>query len=449
MGVPYDPRLMRLLADLLYLAAGVLYLPVAAYQAAVQKKNRTGWRQRFGDVPRFDPQKERIWIHAVSLGEINATPSLVRALEQKLPDVEIVFSTTTDTGFARGVQLYGEGRVFRFPLDFSAVISKALDRIRPSMIVLVELEVWYNLVHLAAKRHIPIVVVNGRLTERSANRLKLLGKPARSMFEKLYWVCAQDDTIAARFRSLGVADDRIEVTSSLKWDTAEIRNEVEGAGELAESVGLDRDRPILVCGSTGNDEEGVLLKAYRSLCNELASGGADAPQLVVVPRKPERFDEVAKLIASAGFNCLRRSEFVDTSAATLPAEDAGAALTVILGDTMGEMKKWYALATLVFVGRSLVPMGGSDPIEVAALGKPIIAGPHMQNFALPMQALTSSGAAKTVQSASELPDLLQALLADPPALQSMGLAGQQSVRENQGATQRTATRIASLLERSL
>ncbi len=172
---------MRWLADAVYLIIGLIYLPVALYHALVVGKNRRGWRQRFGGVPRFDPDRRRIWIHAVSLGEINATPKLVEALRQPLPDVDIVLSTTTDTGYVRGVQLYGVDRVFRFPLDFSWVMARVLNRVRPTLIVLVELEVWPNLVHLASRRGIPIAVVNGRLTERSARRLAWFGGTVRTM----------------------------------------------------------------------------------------------------------------------------------------------------------------------------------------------------------------------------------------------------------------------------
>ena len=173
---------MRWLADLIYVFAGLAYLPVALYQAIVLGKNRRGWGERFGSVPLRDAGKPRIWIHAVSLGEINATPRLVDALRARLPDHDIVVSTTTDTGFARAVQLYGADHVFRFPLDFSLVISRVLRRIRPTLIVLVELEVWYNLTCMATARGVPIAVVNGRLTERSARRLLLLGPFCRQMF---------------------------------------------------------------------------------------------------------------------------------------------------------------------------------------------------------------------------------------------------------------------------
>src|SRR3990170_3037020 len=170
---------MRWLADIAYLLAGLVYLPLALYHALIVGKNRRGWGQRFGGVAVRDPRRPCIWIHAVSLGEINATPRLAAALRERLPGTDIVFSTTTDTGYARGVELYGADRVFRFPLDFSMVVARVLRRVRPTMIVLVELEAWYNLVRMATRRGIPVAVVNGRLTERSARRLGRLGPFAR------------------------------------------------------------------------------------------------------------------------------------------------------------------------------------------------------------------------------------------------------------------------------
>jgi len=392
---------MRWFANGLYFVAGLLYLPVAAYNALFLGKNRRGWRERFGFVRARRSGVPRVWIHAVSLGETNATTRIVAEIEKRLPDVDIVFSTTTDTGYARAAQLYGADRVFRFPLDFSPVISRVLRRIAPTMIVLVELELWYNLTTMAAARHIPIAVINGRLTARSARRFGFLGGGARRMFRAVTWVGAQDEAIAERFRKLGTPPDRVEVTSSLKWDSAQVTDHVEGSEAAASALGIDCSRPLWVCGSTGPGEEAMILNAYRRITersHRVAQGlPVDQPdtrdvvdaQLVVVPRKPERFDEVARLIEREGFRCTRRSVHGDDN----PAQRVSAP-TVFLGDTMGELRKFYALADVVFVGRSLVAMGGSDPMEVAALGKPMIVGPHMDNFADPTDVLARAGAGR-------------------------------------------------------
>lgn len=435
---------MRWLVDLAYLLVGFIYLPVALYQALVVGKNRSGWGARFGFVPSFDPGRRRIWIHAVSLGEINATPQLVESLKCHLPDAHFVFSTTTDTGYARAVQLYGADCVFRFPLDFSLVVARVLRRVQPSMIVLVELEVWYNLVHAARKRGIPVAVVNGRLTVRSARRLKRLGKPVRSMFGGLSWVGAQDEAIADRFRQLGVSSERLCVTSSLKWDSASVTGSIEGAEALADAVGIDRSCPVWVCGSTGPGEEEMILRAYRDLIANYSDGSDEkdaAPTLVIVPRKPERFDEVARVIVREGFSCVRRSERLDGAGNSTQNEDS-----VILGDTMGELRKFYSLADVVFVGRTLVPMGGSDPMEVAAMGKPMVVGPHTDNFQLPVDVLRGADALRTVASADALASTVQRILNDSSLAAGLGSRARRVVLANQGATQRTADALVRLMQ---
>jgi 3-deoxy-D-manno-octulosonic-acid transferase len=430
---------MRWLADGVYAVLALLYIPVALYNALILGKNRTGWAERFGRLPSRDPDVTRVWIHAVSLGEINATPRLAEMFQRELPDAQIVFSTTTDTGFQRAVQLFGRDRVFRYPLDFSWMVARALDAVRPSMIVLVELEVWPNLVCEAARRAIPVVVVNGRLTVRSAKRLMRLGGLIRSVFSKLVWVGAQDEAIAARFRGLGVDPQRIEITGSVKWDTAVVAEQVPGDKELATAVGLDHLRPVIVCGSTGPGEEKIILDAFQKVV--VARGLQRAPRLIIVPRKPERFNEVAGLIERSGFSCVRRS--------THPNGGPTAKLTdesVILGDTMGELRAFYSLAQLVFIGRSLVPMGGSDPMEVAGLGKPILTGPHVGNFEQPVTILAESGTLKIVDSVAALVEQIQGWLDDPVGFEERGKLGRDVVVRCQGATLVTVRRLAGLLQ---
>lgn len=433
---------MRWVADFCYVLAGLVYLPVALYNAFVRGKNRRGWGQRFGAVPHFDASRQRLWIHAVSLGEVNATPALVEGLRRVRPDLDVVVSTTTDTGFARATALYGAERVFRFPLDFSFAVRRALDRVHPELIVLVELEVWFNLIREADRRGIPIAVVNGRLTERSASRLARLGGIARSMFRRLTWVGAQDATIAARFERLGTPPERIEITSSMKWDTASVADRVPGTDELRVALGLGENEVLWVCGSTGDDEELPLLEAFRALL--AGSTGAaltpTPPRLALVPRKPERFNDVARLIERCGFGVVRRSLCPDGT--STPRGDVRA---VILGDTLGELRKFYALARIVYVGRSLVPLGGSDPIEAAALGRAVLCGPHMNNFEAPVAALAEAGALRRVGSTTELAAAVRDWLSDPAALAERGEKARRVVVSHQGATGRTVDRLAAIL----
>ena len=340
-------------------------------------------------------------------------------------------------------------------LVVSAVIAAVLRRVKPLMIILVELEVWYNLIGLASRADIPVVVVNGRLTERSARRFALIGAFGRDMFSRLAWVGAQDESIAQRFRALGVAGDRVDVTSSMKWDTADVTERVDGQERLASALGIDGARPLLVCGSTGVGEEALLLNAFRGLLGALeekregdAAGtsevmAATRPILVIVPRKPERFGEVARLLERSGIPYVRRSQREDgTKPASLTAGD------VILGDTMGELRKFYALADVVVIGRTFVPMGGSDPMEAAALRRPIIVGPHHDNFRQPVEMLGRADAIRVVDCFAELAAAWESLLADPKVCRELGSRARDVVLQQKGATARTVTRIAAMLKTS-
>ena len=474
MRLVYDLRSMRWLLNLVYVLAGLAYLPVLAYQILVQDKNRRGWGERLGYLPTIQmlrsaqhdsrPARGRIWLHAVSLGEVNATPQLVEKLTRRFPDHQIVVSSTTDTGYARACRLYGRQHVFRYPLDFSWVTRRVLDRIDPELIVLVELEVWPNLVELATRRDVRVAVVNGRLTQRSARRLARLGSITRSMFGRLAWVGAQDTEIASRFEAMGVPGERVTATGSLKWDTATVTDSVDGADALADALNIDPKRPLWVCGSTGPGEEPIILDAYRSLLDDGVS-----LWLAIVPRKPERFDEVARLIGRRAFPCVRRSEapdggrprrncglndcnrqssivnrqFVDGGAP--PRGNPAGGDEVILGDTMGELRKFYALASVVFIGRSLVSMGGSDPMEAAALGKPIIAGPHMDNFRLPVEALRARNALSVVSTADALAAEVARCCGDVEIAERAGASARAVVIDHQGATDLTVNALATLI----
>jgi 3-deoxy-D-manno-octulosonic-acid transferase len=272
--------------------------------------------------------------------------------------------------------------------------------------------------------------------------MKRVGGLLRPMFAHLAWVGAQDETIASRFISLGVPSDHVEVTGSLKWDTAQVADTVAGTEPLAETLGLTGAEPLWVCGSTGPGEEELILTAYRELMERAQSAGAGAviPRLAIVPRKPERFDDVARLVEQRGFTCIRRSNCPDGHTIKPNLNEA-----VILGDTMGELRKFYSLAGVVFVGRTLAPLGGSDPMEVAALGKPILIGPRFENFELPARALLEAGAAKRVRTANDLVAAVGEVLSDADGAKAMGERGRGVVLAHQGATARTADRLGGLM----
>lgn len=438
------------LLDLLYIPAAILYLPILLYQMIALGKNRRGWAERFGAIRHRSGTRPRIWIHAVSLGEVNATHTLVSEIRRRLPDYEIAVSATTDTGYAAACRLYPDCLVFRYPLDFSWVVRRVLRRIRPSAIILMELEVWPNLVSLATRRRIALCIANGRITEeRSMRRFRkpIIRLLARSMFSRITWTAAQDETYAARFIELGVPADCVHVVGSLKYDTAVVADRVDGADALADAMGIAPHAPLVVAGSTGPGEEEMVLEAWGALC-------ADHPhtQLAIIPRKPERFAEVAKLIESRGYVCRRRSRCPDGSP---PADSepngprspsgASAEQVVFLGDTMGELRKFYSLAGAVFVGRSLVSLGGSDVMEVAGLAKPMCFGPHMDNFSDAAEKLLAADAAIQIPSPGELSMALGRLLSNPLEASDIGRRAQQVVLANTGATRKTIDLLCGAL----
>ena len=330
--------------------------------------------------------------------------------------------------------------MFYFPLDFSWMARRALKRVRPAVVVLMELEVWYHHVHEAARMDIPVAVANGRITERSYRRYRLAGPYVRSMFSKLAWVGAQDQTIAERFIELGARPDRVAVTGTMKYDTARIADRVEGQEELARTLGIRPDRPLWVAGQTGPGEEEVVMAAFKRLREKLPN-----LQLAIIPRKPERFGEAGAVIEKHGFRCVRRGRHPDGIAAD--PDDAN----VILGDTMGELLKFYALASATFVGRTIAPLGGSDVLEVAGLAKPIVIGPSYYNFQQPVEALLAGKAIAILPDrpghlAEELAARIGDLLTDPVKAGRGGRAARRIVIDNQGATARTVDGIAQVLK---
>ena len=425
---------MRYVLDLLYLFAGLAYSPVIIYRAVRHGRYRTGWAQRFGRISRKSPEKKCIWLHAVSMGEVNAAKTIIRKLEAKFSDFEIVISTTTDTGFARAASLFSKDhQVFYFPFDFSWAVYRAFNNIRPSICLLMELEVWPNFVRLAKQFDAPVVVVNGRISDRSFPKYKRVKPLVKHIFQKINLVLAQTDEYAQRFREIGAGN--VIVTSSLKYDTAQITDKVAGTDALAAQLNIGKER-IWVAGGTGPDEEKIILDVFTSLkqSNQLKD-----LRLVVVPRKPERFDEVARLIGDAGFEFIRYSSIKNTDVRCREKPP------VILGDTMGDLRKFYCLANVIFVGRSLVPMGGSDMIEATALGKCTVFGPYTFNFRQTADSLLASNGAIVVNDGNELQKTIQKCLYEPDYAHKIARNGQDVIRNNQGATLRCIKQIGKLL----
>jgi len=383
-----------------------------------------------------------IMIHAVSVGELNATPALISALARTRPELHFVISTTTNTGTDRARELFGTDpriTLIRFPLDFSFAVRRALDEHHPTVVALMELEVWPNFIAECKRRNIPVLIVNGRLTPNSFRGYRRLRPLTRGMFQSLAYVGAQDQTYATRFIQVGTPPDRVFVTGTMKFDTAQIGDRVDGDEELARALGLSPgNEAIWVCGSTGPGEEAIILQSYRTLC-------ARHPglRLAIIPRHDHRFDEVAAQIVATGVGLVRRSQ----------AGAATSADQVILGDTMGELRKFYSLADVVFVGRSLVDLGprqhGSDMIEPAALGKAVVVGPFTHNFTDAMHQFLAADAIRVVQDAAGLTATIDALLGNPPQRAQIGRRARDAVQRGQGATAKNLAIILRELDRAL
>ena len=425
---------MRFVLDLLYLLAGLAYSPVIVYRSIRHGRYRAGWAQRFGKVSRRSPEKKCIWLHAVSVGEVNAAMTVVKELEVRFSDFEIVISTTTDTGFARANNLFSrEHQVFYFPFDFSWAMHRAFGNIRPAICLLMELEIWPNFISLAKRSGVPVVVVNGRISDKSYAGYKRIKPFTRNIFGKISLVLAQTDQYAQRFREIGAGN--VIVTSSLKYDTAQITDKVQGADALAAQINIGSER-VWVAGGTGPGEEEIILDVFTHLKQ---SGQFEDLRLVIVPRKPERFDEVARTIADAGFDFIRYSSIKNTD---VRCKERPA---VILGDTMGDLRKLYSLATIIFVGRTLVPMGGSDMMEAAALGKCTVFGPHAFNFRQTVDSLLAGNGAIMVNDGDELLKMMRKCLLEPDYARVIARNGQDDIKRNQGATTRSIEQIEKFL----
>ena len=428
---------MRILIDFAYLFAAVAVSPMILYRMVRQRRYRIGWGNRLGRIRRKNPDKKCIWIHAVSVGEVNATRTIIDELRNKFPEFEIVVSTTTDTGYARAKAIFGDSMtVIFFPLDFSWIMRQAFERIHPAVCLLMELEVWPNFVHIAKGLNIPVVVVNGRISDRSFSRYKLIRPIAKKIFRQISLILAQTDEYAGRFREISSLDSEVIVTGSLKYDTAVTDEKVEGADAVKTQLGIG-DEKLWVAGGTGVDEEKILLDVYRSLKQDDKFSDL---RLVIVPRKPERFDEVGQLIEQSGMSLIRYSRV--KAGASLSTDNKQA---VILGDTMGELRKFYSLATIIFVGRSLVPMGGSDMMEAAALGKCTMFGPHAFNFKQAVEALLAGEGAIMVKDGDELQETMERCLLEPGFAQKIANNGREVIRKNQGATKKTIEQISKFL----
>ena len=338
---------------------------------------------------------------------------------------EVVVAASTDTGIARARELFADRHlVVRYPLDASGAVRRFLDAVRPDAVALVELELWPNFVRECVRRGIPVGVVNGRLSDRSFKGYRRIRPFIGGSFRALAFAGVQDETYAERFRAMGTPGDRVHVTGSMKFDSARV-GEPRGADDFARSMGIDRARPLIVAGSTGPGEEAML----RAACERAFHG--EHVQLLCAPRKPERFDEAAAALPG----CVRRSR---------PGAPADNPPRWFLLDTIGELRSAYALADLVVVGRTLFDLYGSDPLEPAALGKPVLIGPRVDDFRSVVEALEHAGAIVRT-NVERLGADLAALLGDADRRAELARRARACVEANLGASRRNARLVAAAI----
>jgi len=399
------------------------YLLLAAVTAPVWlRKSRGDWGGRLGraePLPATNGSRRRVMLHAVSVGEVNALRSLVPLLT---PEGEVVVSVTTDTGIERARALYGDTcRVVRYPLDFSRSVGRFLDAVKPDAVALVELELWPNFIGACGRRDVPVCVINGRLSERSFRGYRRVRGLMGGSFRSLAFAAVQDADYAARFEAMGVRANDCLITGSMKWDAGDAGDHADEAQRLTDEMGIDRSRPLIVAGSTGPGEEALLHAACPP-----------GVQLLCAPRKPERYDEAAAALPG----CVRRSE--------RRAGEPGCERFLL--DTMGELRGAYALADVVVIGRSFGDLHGSDPMEAAALGKPIVIGPAYGDFASVVRALEEDGAI-VATSRGQLAGELASLLGDAGRRGRMGDAARACVERHRGASTRNAELVLGLVGR--
>ncbi|MHB1403418.1 MAG: lipid IV(A) 3-deoxy-D-manno-octulosonic acid transferase [Thiobacillus sp.] len=421
------PTLRLLLDWTLYRLALLLAAPLIPLRLLWRGRRERGYWRHWGERLALGPAPAAgaLWIHAVSVGEMRAAQPLVNALRAAHPDVPVLFTCMTPTGRATAEALYGNfARIVYLPYDYAGSMRRFMRRARPRVGILMETELWPNLIHVAARAGVPLVLANARLSERSARGYARLPALTRACLARVDVVAAQTDSDAARLEKLGATS--VHVAGNLKFDIAPPAAQLELGAVWKARWG---QRPVLLAASTREGEEALLLRAFAK------AAPADV-LLVLVPRHPQRFDEVAGLVGAEGLAYQRRS--------TLDGE-LDPRTRVLLGDSLGELFAYYAACDVAFVGGSLAPLGGQNLIEAASVGRPVLVGSHTFNFEEATRLAIEAGAALRVNDADGLMENVLKLLNDAPTRARMGEAGLAFAARHRGAATRVAAFISPLL----
>jgi len=428
---PRPPGASRLL-DLLYLIASVLLTPFFIYRRIVKRKRSAPLRSKLGHIESRPAGKQRLWIHAVSVGEAALAETFIKAARAKWPGIDIAVSTTTVTGQELARKKYGPENVFYYPLDLSWAVRRALDRVKPSVLVLSELEVWPNMTAECVLRGIPIVVINGRITARAAKRYAQFWFLVGPSFHRVKRWLVQSSEYSDRLKSLGVANENIEISGNMKYDAVDTVADPSGGSSVRNALGIAANAHVLVGASTHPSEEATILSAFSTLREKLPD-----VRLILVPRHPERAGDVESDVRAAALNPMRLS-VLRAAGKSLSSND------VLIVDMVGELKNMFKAADVAFIGGSLIAHGGQNVMEPSGLGVPVVHGPHMHNFNDAMEILRACNGSVEV-SRESLSSELDRLLKNPEAARAMAIRARNGFLSKQGATARTINYIAEVL----
>jgi 3-deoxy-D-manno-octulosonic-acid transferase len=427
--------------NLIYSVALVIFSPVLLYRWLVTGKYREGWSEKFkGKAPLRIGEHPCLWFHAVSVGEVLLLRPLVLAMARRRPNWQVVISTTTSTGLAVARQTYPDLVTFYAPLDFSWSTRRAISRVRPTVLALVELELWPNLIRAAKRAGAKVAIINARLSLRSYRGYRSFRSSLQPTWGRIDVIAAQNADYAQRFVELGIPSDRVSVTGSVKYDGLESDRNNTQTRELRHWLGLSPTSLVFVAGSTMEGEETAVLAAYTA-----ARRQHPGLRLILVPRHAERFDRVAHWLTEQGETVVRRSQLM-----TPLSRSVSGSPPIILIDTIGELGAVWGLADVAFVGGSLrAGRGGQNMMEPAAYGASVMFGPHIANFRETVDQLLKRNAARQVADAQELTLGLLADLDDPETATARGAAGRKFVLSQNGAAVRTLAELDRLVESSL
>jgi len=436
---------MFLFYDLIYIILAIVYLPYFLLRLSRDRNYGEGFFMRLGVLPEQGiagfSAKKIIWLHAVSVGEVIGAQGLIRDLLKGYPDYRLVVSTVTRTGNQIARKMAGgDYSVIYFPFDLNWIVRKIIDRINPVLFLAFETEIWPNFINYLFKKGIPLALVNGRISVGSFkgyNRVRFI---LRNILGKFDLFCMQSALDAQRIIALGASKEKVKITGNTKFDIQAADCEPQTIG-----LNLNPDEQLFVAGSTHLGEEEIILDVFRTVKQKFPN-----LRLLIAPRHPERTPQIEKLVSKYGFGTIRISQL--STQDHLPAVRHGAQSTmhnetVFILDTIGQLKAIYSLATVVFVGGSLIPHGGQNPIEPAILAKPILFGPHLSNFKEVTDVLLDRQAAILVASGRELKENLLRLLADSSERAEIGIRARQSVEISRGATRRCVNLIKEIFDK--